>query len=186
MNSCNGWVVFSTCRFIKWINTIVWRRSYGSDKSLVLIDTPAASTESGAVNQLKQLRQAAGVPIKTYWVLAADASEAALREQDQRYCHGRLAGCVVTRMDCAQRLGPLFGLLLETGVAIGYTCQGPAMPQEVQVARAHQLITKAVSLLKTRGQGGKQPLPGPQTTRPSHAKRPGHASASDRTGLAVS
>ncbi len=122
-----------------------------ADHKLVLIDTEGANCQGKNLKyQLRELRQLPQV--ENILVLSANTQVQFLKAATHNFKRANLRGCVITKLDETASLGEVLGVLINADIPIAYTTQGASMPQDVTMARAHQLITKAVSLLKESGQ----------------------------------
>lgn len=116
--------------------------------SLILIDT--AGFRHGdpqlkmQLESLAQLRQ-----IKTYLVMSSNSQAQMLKASVHAYGVANLQGCVLTKLDETASLGEAMGVVMQSGLPVAYTTDGQDIPKHIDVAKAHQLVAKAVSLLKS-------------------------------------
>ena len=57
-----------------------------------------------------------------------------------------MAGCILTKLDEAGSLGEALALAISQHLPVAYLADGPKIPDDLHVARAHQLVSRAVSL----------------------------------------
>ncbi len=116
--------------------------------SLILIDTAGFRHGDPALKQqlesLAALRQ-----IKTYLVMSSNSQPQMLKASVHAYGVANLQGCVLTKLDETTSLGEALGVVLQSQLPLAYTTDGQDIPKHIEVAKAHQLVAKAVSLLKT-------------------------------------
>ncbi|MDT4882253.1 hypothetical protein FQZ97_1181870 [compost metagenome] len=62
------------------------------------------------------------------------------------YRHCGLAGCILTKLDEAGSLGESLALAISQRLPVAYLADGPRIPDDLQLARSHQLVSRAVSL----------------------------------------
>lgn len=115
--------------------------------SLVLIDT--AGFRHGDPHLKAQLTALAEQPqIKSYLVLSCNSQEQMLKASVHAYGVARLQGCVLTKLDETASMGEALGVVMQNRLPVVYTTDGQDIPKNIEVARAHQLVAKAVALLK--------------------------------------
>ncbi len=115
--------------------------------SLVLIDTagfrhgdPQLKAQLDAIAALKQ--------IKTYLVMSCNSQAQMLKASVHAYGGPRLQGCVLTKLDETASMGEALGVVMQNRLPVIYTTDGQDIPKNIEVAKAHQLVAKAVALLK--------------------------------------
>ncbi|HSX70096.1 MAG TPA: flagellar biosynthesis protein FlhF [Pseudomonas sp.] len=115
-------------------------------KKVVLIDTAGLPANDPALRiQLESLAGRA-VKAKSYLVLAATSQAQVLKAAYHGYKHCGLAGCILTKVDEAANLGEVLGLAISQHLPVAYLADGPKIPDDLQVPRSHQLVSRAVSL----------------------------------------
>lgn len=115
--------------------------------SLVLIDT--AGFRHGDPYLKAQLSALAEQPqIKSYLVLSCNSQEQMLKASIHAYGAARLQGCILTKLDETASMGEALGVVMRNRLPIAYTTDGQDIPKNLDIARAHQLVSKAVALLK--------------------------------------
>lgn len=115
--------------------------------SLVLIDTagfrhgdPHLKAQLQALAELKQ--------VKTYLVMSCNSQAQMLKASIHAYGAARLQGCILTKLDETAGVGEALGIVMQNRLPIAYTTDGQDIPKNIEVARGHQLVSKAVALLK--------------------------------------
>ncbi len=115
--------------------------------SLVLIDTagfrhgdPHLKAQLAALAEQKQ--------VKTYLVMSCNSQAQMLKASVHAYGAARLQGCILTKLDETASMGEALGVVMQNRLPIAYTTDGQDIPKNIEVARAHQLVSKAVALLK--------------------------------------
>lgn len=115
--------------------------------SLVLIDT--AGFRHGDPHLKAQLKALADQQqVKTYLVMSCNSQAQMLKASIHAYGAARLQGCVLTKLDETASIGEALGVVMQNRLPIAYTTDGQDIPKNLEVARAHQLVSKAVVLLK--------------------------------------
>jgi flagellar biosynthesis protein FlhF len=59
-----------------------------------------------------------------------------------------LQGCILTKLDETASMGEALGVVVHSRLPVIYTTDGQDIPKNIEVARAHQLVAKAVALLR--------------------------------------
>ena len=115
--------------------------------SLVLIDT--AGFRHGDPHLKAQLNALAEQQhVKSYLVLSCNSQEQMLKASVHAYGVARLQGCVLTKLDETASMGEALGVVMQNRLPVVYTTDGQDIPKNIEVARAHQLVAKAVALIK--------------------------------------
>lgn len=116
--------------------------------SLVLIDT--AGFRHGDPQLKTQLQALAQQPqVKSYLVLSCNSQQQMLKASIHAYGTAGLKGCILTKLDETASMGEAMGVIMQSRLPIAYTTDGQDIPKHIEVARGHQLVSKAVALLKT-------------------------------------
>jgi flagellar biosynthesis protein FlhF len=112
------------------------------NRTPVLVDTAGRSPSDHAARELfRVVGEAAGV--RTHLVLPASTSVAAARRILDGYAEARPTRLVLTKVDEADSLSPLVGLLHERQVPISYLGTGQRVPEDLNRATA-QLLAASV------------------------------------------
>lgn len=117
------------------------------DYPLVLIDTAGFRHGDPLLKeQLTILQQQQQV--QSYLVLACNSQMQMLKASVHAYKSAGLQGCILTKLDESASLGGAMGVVLDQSLPVAYTTDGQEIPQDIDVARAHKLVSKAVALMK--------------------------------------
>lgn len=115
--------------------------------SLVLIDT--AGFRHGDPHLKAQLKALADQQqVKSYLVLSCNSQQQMLKASIHAYGAARLQGCILTKLDETASMGEALGVVMQNRLPVAYTTDGQDIPKNIEVARGHQLVAKAVALLK--------------------------------------
>jgi flagellar biosynthesis protein FlhF len=119
-----------------------------ADKQLVLIDTAGMSqTDVRLSEQFHKLRD--GSPeIQPYLVLSANTQLAAINETIRNFSRAKLAGAIVTKLDESASLGGILTAAIRHKLPLAYCGTGQRVPEDLQQAKSHRLVSKAVSLMQ--------------------------------------
>ncbi len=122
-----------------------------SDRRLVLIDTAGLSPKDA--RHLTEIRAlgAAHPRLESLLVLNASVQAGAIEETLTRFAPIRPAACVLTKVDEATSLGGLLSALIHVQLPISYVSEGQRVPEDLNPARSHQLVARAVELARRSG-----------------------------------
>jgi flagellar biosynthesis protein FlhF len=112
----------------------------------VLIDTPGVAGRDGeAAARYSALRKRCSA-LQLMLVLPASAQSGVIDEAVVNFGQGISHCCALTRLDEAVSLGGVLSALARTQLPVAYVCDGPAIPDDLRPARAHQLVARAIDL----------------------------------------
>ena len=117
-----------------------------SKKRVVLIDTAGLPGNDPALRLQLESLAAPRIRAKNYLVLAATSQSQVLKAAYHSYKRCGLAGCILTKLDEAASLGEVLGLAIGQQLPVAYVAEGPRIPDDLQVPRSHQLVSRAVGL----------------------------------------
>ncbi len=123
-----------------------------ADKKLVLIDTAGMSQRDLRLSEQFHKLQAGAPEIKPYLVLSANTQLAALNQTILNFGKVRLAGAIVTKIDEAASLGGIITASIRHQLNLAYCGTGQQVPEDLEPAKSHRLISRAVSLMQQYGE----------------------------------
>lgn len=113
------------------------------DRRTILVDSAGMGAhDPRLVGQLNILR-AAQPRMAPILVLAANAHAQALEEAAQAYLPLQPAGCILTKLDEAPRLGGALSVLIRHGLRLDFTTAGQRVPEDIAAADVRQLVCRA-------------------------------------------
>jgi len=113
---------------------------------MVLIDTAGvAGRDSEAAARFVALRRRC-TTLQLMLVLPASAQSGVVDEAMTHFGPSVSHCCALTRLDEAVSLGGVLSALVHSQLPIAYVCDGPAIPDNLRPARAHQLVARAIEL----------------------------------------
>ena len=118
------------------------------DKKLILIDTAGMSQRDLRLAEQFAVMGAHSPVVKSYLVLSANTQLPVLDEVITAFKQTRLAGCVLTKLDETASLGGVFSALIRHHLPLVWVSQGQRVPEDLQPARARELIDQALTQLK--------------------------------------
>ena len=123
-----------------------------SDKKLVLIDTAGMSQRDLRLSEQFHRLQRGSPEIKPYLVLSANTQLAALNQTILNFNKVKLAGAFVTKLDEAASLGGIITASIRHQLVLAYCGTGQKVPEDLEPAKSHRLISKAVTLMQRYGE----------------------------------
>lgn len=119
-----------------------------ADRRLILVDTAGMGQRDARLNQHLDQLQDDFLPIRRYLVLPATTHRTGLSEAVRRFGKLPLQGCLLTKVDEATRLGGALSVLVEEQLPVAYVGDGQRVPEDLAPARAHNLVSMAVSMVQ--------------------------------------
>lgn len=123
------------------------------NKDLVLIDTAGMSQRDMRLNEQMSLLQAAGHDIQVYLALATNSQRGVMDEVARSFNAVKLAGLILTKVDETTSLGGGLSVATEQNIPVAYVSDGQQVPEDLHPARAHGLVSRAVSIMQNVGAG---------------------------------
>lgn len=121
------------------------------NKRLVLIDTAGMSQRDiRLTEQLNTLMRNSRVDIRSYLVLSATAQHEVQQEAIKQFKQVQLSGCIFTKLDECLSLGEIISVAIQNRLPIGYLTNGQRVPEDIRVANAEKLVSKAQQLYAKR------------------------------------
>jgi flagellar biosynthesis protein FlhF len=121
------------------------------DRKLILIDTAGLSQRDANLSRELTMLVAASERMETCLVMSAAAQAGSIEETFQRFAAAQPASCVLTKLDEATSLGGAISTLVRTKLPLAYVSDGQRVPEDLNPARAHQLVARAVELSRKAG-----------------------------------
>lgn len=122
------------------------------DKKLILIDTAGMSQRDMRLAEQFAVMGAHKSVVKSYLVLSANTQLPVLDETIVAFKQTSLAGCVLTKLDETASLGGIFSALIRHHLPLAWVSNGQRVPEDLQPARARELIDQALAQLKLHRQ----------------------------------
>ena len=120
-----------------------------SDKKLVLIDTAGMSQHDIRLSERFHRLQNSAPQVKPYLVLSANTQLAALNQTIKCFSKVQLAGAIVTKLDEAASLGGVMTASIRHQLPLTYCGTGQRVPEDLESAKSHRIISKAVALMQS-------------------------------------
>ena len=119
-----------------------------ADKKLVLIDTAGMSQHDLRLSERFHQLQNSAPQVKPYLVLSANTQLAAINQTIKCFSKVQLAGAIVTKIDEAGSLGGVMTASIRHQLPLSYCGTGQRVPEDLEAAKAHRMISKAVALMQ--------------------------------------
>jgi flagellar biosynthesis protein FlhF len=121
------------------------------ERRFVLIDTAGLSQRDPRLAEELATLASANARLETTLVLSAAAQAGAIEESVEKFAPARATSCVLTKLDEATSLGGALSTLIRTSLPIAYVSDGQRVPEDLNPARSHQLVARAVELSRKSG-----------------------------------
>lgn len=118
------------------------------DKHLVLIDTAGMSQKDMRLTKHFAMLAEGAPAIKPFLVLAANAQLPVLQDTVRVFKPMNLAGCIVTKLDEAVRLGGAVSVIIQSRLPVAYLGNGQRVPEDIAPARAVNLVNHCIEMLR--------------------------------------
>jgi len=122
-----------------------------SGQQLVLIDTAGASPRDPDLARRLRLMNQANSRIETSLVIPASIQAGAIEEAMKLFAVAQPSSCVITKVDEAVSLGGVLSALVRHKLPAAYVSDGQRVPEDLQPARAHSLVGRAVEIASRNG-----------------------------------
>jgi flagellar biosynthesis protein FlhF len=118
-----------------------------SGNKLVLIDTAGASPRDPELaRRLRLLTQMQSDKLESTIVLPASTQSGTIDEVIGRFAVAKPSSVCITKIDEAVSLGGILSALVRTKLPAAYISDGQRVPEDLQPARAHTLVARAVDI----------------------------------------
>jgi flagellar biosynthesis protein FlhF len=123
--------------------------SHLSRYRLVLIDTPGTSVRDPQLPTRLAVLANSSSQLESALVLPANGQAGAIEEAVKRFAPANPACCLLTKLDEAASLGGVLSALIRARLPVAYVTGGQRIPEDLQPARALELVSQAVQLAKS-------------------------------------
>ncbi|MFT6913977.1 MAG: flagellar biosynthesis protein FlhF [Motiliproteus sp.] len=120
------------------------------DRRVVLIDTAGIGGSEQQSEEQSQMFAQSGCRIKKYLVLPCTAQEQVLQAACDYFKPLGLNGVVLSKIDESLSLGEVISTLVEQRLPVAYLADGQKIPDNIEVAKAKSLVSRAVVLASGR------------------------------------
>ncbi|MCF6353534.1 MAG: flagellar biosynthesis protein FlhF [Candidatus Polarisedimenticolaceae bacterium] len=116
------------------------------DKRLILIDTAGMSQRDVQLNEQLSMLKAGNQPVRSFLALPATTQQQSLEQAIKAFSTVQLDACILTKMDEAASIGNILSAVIHSRLPVAFTTDGQKVPEDLQLARPHSLISHAVAL----------------------------------------
>lgn len=113
-------------------------------KRLVLVDTAGMNARDPSGQLQLEMLESVSVRVKKLLVLSCSSQRQLLESAWQTYSSLGLNGCVLSKMDESGSLGEALTLAVEKQLPVAYVADGQKIPDDIGLARRHDLVSRAV------------------------------------------
>ena len=115
-----------------------------SNFSLVLVDTAGMNPRDRNLERQLLMMKRAHSSLKKLLVLPCTSQRQVLKTVVDVYAQVQLDGCVLSKLDESASLGEAVSVVIEERLPVVYIADGQRIPDDIQPARAHNIISRAV------------------------------------------
>jgi flagellar biosynthesis protein FlhF len=127
------------------------------NRRLVIVDTAGmGQRDLRLIEESRKLAQIAD--LQSYLVMSANVQREVMDEVMDAFGHERLAGCILTKLDEAARLGPALSTVLTHQLPVAFISEGQRVPEDLRPARASDLVSRSLASSARTAQTRKVPL----------------------------
>jgi flagellar biosynthesis protein FlhF len=130
------------------------------DKRLVLIDTAGMSQRDLRLSKQFAVLKGERERIKPYLVVSATSRLSGLEEVMRSFGELNPQGCILTKIDESTSLGQTLDMVMQHNLPVAYISDGQRVPEDLQPARAHTLVSRSVAMMQENMQLIDDELPG--------------------------
>lgn len=126
------------------------------NRRLVIVDTAGmGQRDLRLIEETRKLSQVA--ELQSYLVMSANVQREVMDEVVDAFGRDQLAGCILTKLDEAARLGPALSTLLTHQLPVAFISEGQRVPEDLRPARASDLVNRALAAPARRARPGPSP-----------------------------
>jgi flagellar biosynthesis protein FlhF len=122
-----------------------------AEKRLVLVDTAGMSMRDVRIGEHLSLLHSGNRPVRTFLALSAATQHNAMQQTIKSFGVASPEAVILTKMDETASLGGVFSALVDSDLPVAYITDGQKVPEDIQLARTHSLVSRAVSLAQQEG-----------------------------------
>ena len=112
--------------------------------SLVLVDTAGMNPRDRNLERQLLMMKRAPSRLNKLLVLPCTSQRQVLKTVLDVYAQVQLDGCVLSKLDESASLGEVISVVIEERLPVVYIADGQRIPDDIQPARAHNIISRAV------------------------------------------
>lgn len=130
------------------------------NRRIVIIDTAGmGQRDVRLIDETRKLTRVAD--LQSYLVLSANVQREVMDEIVNAFGREQLAGCILTKLDEAARLGAAMSTLVSHQLPVAFLSEGQRVPEDLRLARAKDLVARAFAAPDARSRAHPTPPAGP-------------------------
>ena len=141
-----GRIMSMPVRLVARKNELIETLQALADKHLILIDTAGMCQRDTRLTEQFEMVANSAPQIKNYLVMSTNTHRSGLEETMQAFNKIPMSGCILTKIDETTNLGGALSVVLQHKMPIAYVCDGQKVPEDLHQARAHNLVSRAVTI----------------------------------------
>ncbi|WP_027857826.1 flagellar biosynthesis protein FlhF [Marinobacterium jannaschii] len=114
------------------------------NKRLVLIDTAGLNAQEAHSQDQLEMLENISVRMKKLLVVSCSSQRQLMEQGYAAYAKLGLHGCVLSKLDESGSLGDALSFVVERKLSVAYVADGQKIPDDIGVARKHDLVSRAV------------------------------------------
>jgi len=121
-------------------------------KRLILVDTAGMSQRDVRLSEQLSMLDVAGKGVRSLLTLSAATDYSSVEQAINAFAVARPEACILTKVDEAGSLGGVLSALIHKALPVAYIGDGQKVPEDLHLARAHSLVSKAVACSSEGGE----------------------------------
>ena len=114
------------------------------NRRIVIVDTAGVGQrDARLIDETRSLVRTGA--LQSHLVLSSNVQQEVIEEVIAAFGTDRLAGCILTKLDEASRLGPALSTALAHHLPISFVSSGQRVPEDIKIARPRDLVARAFS-----------------------------------------
>ena len=118
------------------------------NRKFILIDTAGISLHDAKLSEQLGFIRDGAKQIRMFLCMDANSQRSVLQQSVNAFNKVQLDGCILTKLDETTSLGGTFAVAIEHNLPVAYYCDGQQIPEDLHIARAHNLVSRAVSIMQ--------------------------------------
>lgn len=117
-------------------------------RKFILIDTAGIGLHASNMEEQLGFIRDSGKQIRMFLCMDANSQRSVLQQSAKAYKKLNIDGCILTKLDETTSLGGTFAVAIEHHLPVAYYCDGQQIPEDLHIARAHNLVSRAVTIMQ--------------------------------------
>jgi len=117
-------------------------------RKFILIDTAGMSLHDEKLSEQLSYIKSGAKRVRMFLCLDASSQRSVLQQSIHAFGKVELDGCIVTKLDETTSLGGAMTVACDHHLPVSYYCDGQKIPDDIHIARAHNLVSRAVTIMQ--------------------------------------